>query len=98
LLGRCHQFAQINVRTLIELGQNPSGVRLPRLAPATFRVGSDLALFATLLLDATNPRLRHPESQRDRSCSFPGVTRGKYVPPKLLRISFHNNLLVRVVV
>ena len=86
-LGGRLQLTQVDVGLLVQLGQDPRGMRLPRLAPIAGRLGSQLALLATLLLDATNPRFRNAEPQRNFASSSTGVTSRQHIAAKLLRIA-----------
>jgi hypothetical protein len=59
------KLAEIDIRTLVELRQEPVRIGLPDLAATPCRLRSYLPLLATLLLDPAHPRFRYIESQRD---------------------------------
>lgn len=90
-LSRRHQLSEIDVRTFVQLRQEPSGIGLPRFSPSPLRERSRLPVLAMLFLDAANPRRRDVKSQRHALRSLARVTSRQNLATKLLRVSFHSN-------
>lgn len=90
------QLTQINVGLRCNLRDQPVGPGMPLGSTRGRLLGRDPPRLATLLLNASQPRIRDVETKRDRTPLFVRIASGQHLAAKRRIVRFHQDHLLEM--